>query len=122
MTCLIKKMMKKSNSRLHRTEGRDANAENQSGVENRPLGRRRTRGQAPQRRFQRTIPRPPPPPQAQSSDETTILTQDMIQQGMPRLFVAYNQCVTRVAQTDDRLEQFRSAIHTDALELTLNVQ
>ena len=41
---------------------------------------------------------------------------------MQRLFVAYNQCVTRVAQTDDRLEQFRSAIRRDALELTLNVQ
>ena len=41
---------------------------------------------------------------------------------MQRLFVAYNQCVTRVAQTDDRLEQFRSTIRRDALELTLNVQ
>ena len=41
---------------------------------------------------------------------------------MQRLFAAYNHCVTRVAQTDDRLEQFRSAIRRDALELTLNVQ
>ena len=31
--------------------------------------------------------RPPPPPQAQSSDETTPLTQGVIQQGMQRLFV-----------------------------------
>ena len=107
-----------------RAENRDANAENQSGVENRPPGRRRIRGQAPQRRFQRTMPRPPPPPPppAQGSSATTTLTPEMIQQGMQRLFVAYNQCVTRVAQIDDRLEQFRSAIRRDALEITLNVQ
>ena len=52
------------------TRDANANAENQSGVENRPLGRRRTRGQAPQRRFQRTMPRPPPPP-TQGSEEST---------------------------------------------------
>ena len=46
----------------------------------------------------------------------------MIQQAMQRLFVAYNQCVTRVAQTDGRLEQFRSAIRRDALDIVLNVQ
>ena len=63
-----------------RAEGHDTNAENQPGVENRPLGRRRIRGQAPQRRFQRPMPRPPTPPQAQSSDEATTLTHDMIQQ------------------------------------------
>ena len=103
-----------------RAENRDANAENQSGVENRPPGRRRIRGQAPQRRFQRTMPRPPPP--AQGSEEPTALTPEMIQQAMQRLFVAYNQCVTRVAQTDDRLEQFRSAIRRDALDIALNVQ
>ena len=77
-----------------RAENRDGNAENQSGVENRPPGRRRIRGQAPHRRFQRTMPRPPPP--AQGSNETTALTPEMIQQAMQRLFVAYNQCVTRV--------------------------
>ena len=32
-----------------KTDGHDANAENQPGVENRPFGRRRIRGQAPQR-------------------------------------------------------------------------
>ena len=104
-----------------RAEDRDANNENQSGVENRIRGRHRIRGQAPQRRLQRTMPRPPPPP-AQGSSEATTLTPEMIQQGMQRLFVAYNQCVTRVTQTDDRLEQCRSATHRDALELTLNVQ
>ena len=41
---------------------------------------------------------------------------------MQRLFVAYNQCVTRVAQTDDRLEQFRSSIRRDALGIALSVQ
>ena len=120
MTYLTKKM-KIVRLSTTRAENRDANAENQSGVENRPPGRRRIRGQAPQRRFQRTMPRPPPPP-AQGSDEPTALTPEMIQQAMQRLFVAYNQCVTRVAQTDDRLEQFRSAIRRDALDIALNVQ
>ena len=41
---------------------------------------------------------------------------------MQRLFAAYNQCVARLAHTDDRLEQFRAAIRRDALELALNVQ
>ena len=50
------------------------------------------------------------------------MTHDVLQQGMQRLFAVYNQCVTRVAQTDDRLEQFRSTIRRDALELTLSVQ
>ena len=102
-------------------ENRDANAENQSGVENRPPGRRRIRGQTQQRRFQRTMPRPPPPP-AQGSDESTTFTPEVFQQAMHRLFVAYNQCFTRVAQTDDRLEQFRSAIRRDALDIALKVQ
>ena len=66
-----------------RTENRDANAENQPGVENRPSGRRRTRGHAPQRRFQRTMPRPPP--QAQDTDESAALTPEMIQQGHAKI-------------------------------------
>ena len=45
-----------------------------------------------------------------------------IEQAMHRLFVAYNQCVTRVANTDDRLEQFRSTIRRDALDIALTVQ
>ena len=89
----------------NRSSTRDAiaNADNQSGVENRPLGRRRTRGQAPQRRFQRTMPGPPPPP-TQGSEEPTACTPEVIQQAMQRLFAAYNQCVARVASADDRLE------------------
>ena len=47
---------------------------------------------------------------------------DMMQQAMQRLFVAYNQCINRVAQTDDRMEQFHSSLRRDALELALNVQ
>ena len=46
----------------------------------------------------------------------------MMQQAIQRLFVAYNQCVHRVAQTDDRMEQFRSNLRRDALELALTVQ
>ena len=46
----------------------------------------------------------------------------MMQQAMQRLFVAYNQCVNRVAQTDDRMEQFRTNLRRDALELALNVK
>ena len=73
------------------------------------------------RRFQRTMPQPPLPP-AQGSNETTTFTPEIIQQGMQRLFVAYNQCVTRVAQVDDRLEQFKAAIRRDALELALSIK
>ena len=41
---------------------------------------------------------------------------------MQRLFVAYNERVTRVNHTDDRLEQFNTAIRHDATELALTVQ
>ena len=111
MTCLSKKVRKGYSSLLLEIGGHDTNAENQLGVENRPPGRRRIRGQASQRRFQRPLLRPPPP-QAPSPDEATTLTSDVMQQGMQRLLAAYNQCITRVAQTDDRLEQFRSAVRS----------
>ena len=104
---------------IARDEGHDTNAENQPGVENRPPSRRRLRSHAPQRRIQRQNHRPP---QASRSTDVTALTSEAIQQGMQRLFAAYNQCVTRVAQTDDRLEQFRAAVRCDALELALKVQ
>ena len=45
-----------------------------------------------------------------------------MQQGTQRLLASYHQCVTRVAQVDDRLEQFRQAICQDALEMALTVQ
>ena len=62
------------------------------------------------------MPRPPPPPE-HVTEGTATFPPEMIQQAMHRLFVAYNQCVTRVAQTDDRLEQF-----SDALDMALTVQ
>ena len=67
------------------------------------------------------LPRPPPPP-AHNTEETATFPPEMIQQAMQRLFVAYNQCVSRVAQTDERLEQFRSTIRRDALDIALTVQ
>ena len=102
--------------------------ENQSGAENRPLARRRLRGHAPQRRtmrqWTRTMPRPPPPSiyDAPPMQDRAAFPPEMIQQAMQRLFVAYNQCVNRVAQTDDRMEQFRTHLRRDALELALNVK
>ena len=124
MTCLIKKMMKRLDSPLPGPKiempmpntNLEWKIDHLVGVE---LEDRRHsadfRG--------RTMPRPPPPPPpVQGSGETTALTPEMIQQAMQRLFFAYKQCVTRVAQTDDRLEQFRSTIRRDALDLTLNVQ
>ena len=102
-----------------RTEGQDANGENQTGAENRPPGRRRARNHAPQRRVQRQNPRPPQI--LRPHDEATV-TDAAIQQGMQRLYTSYHQCVTRVAQVDDRLEQFRAAIRQDTLEMALTVQ
>ena len=100
---------------------RDTDVENQPGAENRSSGRRRTRGHAPQRRFQRTMPRPPPPP-TQDTLGTTTIPIEMIQQAVQRLFDACAQCANRVAQTDDRLEQFKAIVRRDALELALTVQ
>ena len=106
--------------------------ENQPGIENRSSGRRRLRGHAPQRRtmrpWTRTMPRPPPPPPVhdapptQDMDRTTTFPPEVMQQALQCLFVAYNQCVPRVAQTDDRMEQFRTNLRRDALDLALNVQ
>ena len=50
------------------------------------------------------------------------MTDEAIQQGIQRLYASYHQCVTQVAQVDDRFEQFRAAIRQDALELALKVQ
>ena len=102
-----------------RAEGQDANGENQPGAENRPFVRRRARNHAPQRRAQRQNPRTPQV--LQPHDETNV-SDTAVQQGMHRLLASYQQCVTRVAQVDDRLEQFRQAIRQDALEMALTVQ
>ena len=40
---------------------------------------------------------------------------------MQRLFVAYNQCVSRTNHVENRLDQFRHAIQKDALDLALVV-
>ena len=107
--------------------------ENQPGMENRPSGRRRLRGHAPQRRiqrpWQRPAPRPPPPPlpvndatAVRDTERTATVPPEMMQQAMQRLFAAYHQCVARVSQTDERLEQFRSNIRRDALEMSLTMQ
>ena len=97
----------------------DANGENQPGAENRSSVRHRARDHAAQRRVQRPNPRPPqvlrPLDEGNVSDAT-------IQQRIQRLHTSYHQCVTRVDQVGDRLEQFRAAIRQDALELALTVQ
>ena len=53
----------------------------------------------------------------QETDRTPENSMELMQQAMQRLLAAYNQCVHRVAQTDDRMEQFRSNLRRDALEL-----
>ena len=107
----------------------DEEMENQLEVENRSSNRRRPRGHAPPRRTMRQWTRPVPRPplqetNAQPSPENERHTEglEVMRQAMQRLFVAYNQCTHRVAQTDDRMEQFRSNLRRDALELTMNVK
>ena len=72
------------------------------------------------------MPRPPLPENdvstPQETDRTPENPTELMQQAMQRLLAAYNQCVHRVAQTDDRMEQFRSNLRRDALELALNVK
>ena len=85
--------------------------------ENRPADRRRRGGLPPQLRFRSPMPRPPPPPPPVTEPSGSEPTQQAVQ----RLFVAYNQCVTRANHIEDRLEQFRAAVHRDATELALTV-
>ena len=51
-----------------------------------------------------------------------LISDHAIQQGIQRLYASYHQCVDRVAQADDRFDQFRAAIRQDALELALKAQ
>ena len=102
-----------------RAEGQEANGQNQSGIENRPFIRRRARNHASQRRAQRQNPRPP---QVLRPHDETNVSDTAVQQGMQRMYASYQQCVTRVAQVDERLEQFRQAIRQDAFEIALTVQ
>ena len=109
-------------------QAEDEEMENQSGIENRASGRRRPRGHAPQRRtmrqWTRPMPRPPlPEGNAQAlENERTSENVEVMQQAMQRLLAAYNQCTTRVTQTDDRMEQFWSNLRRDALDLALTVK
>ena len=82
----------------------DANSENVPGRDNRTMGGRRRRGAQAQTAFRNPMPRPPPPPQ--TSEPTEL---DSAQHAIQRLFVAYNQCVSRISHVEDRLEQFRIA-------------
>ena len=111
-----------------RAEDRDANNENQSGVESKldHVSLEHSMTGAATQISEDNASTTSVTTSTRFNCEATTLTPEMIQQGMQRLtglFVAYNQCVTRVAQTDDPfLEQVRSTIRRDALELTLSVQ
>ena len=91
-------------NRMHTQDERwdwsDENVENVSGRENRTMNRRSSPTSPPRN----PTPRPPPPPQ--TSEPTEL---DSAQQATQRLFVAYNQCVSRISHVEDRLEQFRIA-------------
>ena len=92
------------------------NSENVSGRENRTTDRRRRRAAPAQGIFRSPMPRTPPP--AQTSEPERV---DVDQQAMQRLFVAYDQCVSRTNHVENRLDQFRHAIQKDALDLALVV-
>ena len=86
-------------------ERSEENSENVSGRENRTTDRRRRRGIPTQGIFRTPMPRPPQPPQTSEPERA-----DADQQAMQRLFVAYNQCVSRINHVENRLDQFRHAI------------
>ena len=68
---------------------------------------------------------PPPVNDAttvRDTERTATVPPEMMQQAMQRLFTAYQQRVARVSQTDERLEQFRTNIRRDALEMSLTMQ
>ena len=112
-------------SRLRAQDGNgewsEENSENISGRDNRPTDRRRRRrgrrrGVPAQGIFRSPMPRPPPPPQASESSRVEV-----DQQSMNRLFVAYNQCVSRTNHLENRFDQFRHAIQRDATDLAIVV-
>ena len=78
---------------VSRAEGQETNAENQPGMENRPLGRRRVRNNASQRRTQRVSPRTPHVLHALNEMGETTVTDDCIQHELARHCMFYNsQC------------------------------
>ena len=90
------------------TEGSAENSENISGRENRATDRRRRRAMPSQEIWRNPMPRPPPP-QVSEMPRT-----DTDQQALSRLFTAYNQCVGRTGQLENRFDQFRFEIRRDA--------
>ena len=107
-------------SRVRAQEGNEEwseeNSENISGRDNRPADRRRRRGVLAQGTFRSPMPRPPPPPQA-----SEVPRVEVDPQSMNRLYVAYNQCVSRTNHLENRFDQFRHAIQRDATDLALMV-
>ena len=63
------------------------------------------------------MPRPPPPPQISETPRT-----ETDQQALSRLFTAYNECVGRTGQLENRFDQFRFEIRRDATEMALVLQ
>ena len=96
-------------------EWSEENSENVSGRDNRITDRRR-RGVPARGIFRNPMPRPPPPSQASESSRVEV-----DQQSMNRLFVAYNQCVSRTNHLENRFDQFRHAIQRDATDLAIVV-
>ena len=99
------------------TEGSEENSENISGRENRTTDRRRRRAMPSQEIWRSPMPRPPPPPQISEMPRT-----ETDQQALSRLFTAYNQCVGRTGQLENRFDQFRFEIRRDATEMALILQ
>ena len=98
-------------------EGSEENSENISGRENRTMERRRRRALPSQEIWRNPMPRPPPPPQVSEMPRA-----DADQQALNRLFTAYNQCVGRTGQLENRFDQFRFEIRRDATEMALILQ
>ena len=111
-----------SDEEIARTEGQEANGENQSGTESRPSVIRRTRNNAPQRRAPRVNVRAPQVLQPLDETGRNTITDDPTHQRLQRFAVSHQQCMDRVAQVDNRLEQFRHGICQDVLDTALTIQ
>ena len=87
---LLDEVRNRMRTQDERCDWSDENVENVSGRENRTVDRRRRRGAPHHITSRNSMPRPPPP-----SQTSEPLRTDADQQAMQRLFVAYNQCVSR---------------------------
>ena len=108
--------------RLARAEGQEATVENQSGAENRPATRRRTRANAPQRRVPRISVRTPQNLQPLDEMGRTAMSDDPTQQSLQRLTASQHQCVDQVTHLDIRLGQFRHEIRQTVVDVALTLQ